>query len=88
MIAKHMFVKQTNTPRASLITKTTETLAAINQNLIILGITLRRIIRNPPYSEIFSSEYGFRVIMRINNLKRTQTMRHHKRLPPTSKIWV
>lgn len=30
MIAKHMLMKQANTPRAGFITKTTKTLATVN----------------------------------------------------------
>lgn len=30
MVAKHMFMKQANTPRAGFITKTTKTLTTIN----------------------------------------------------------
>ena len=71
MIAKHMFMKQANTPRAGFITKATKTLATINQNLIILGITLRRVVRNTPHSEVFSSKCGLRIKMRIDNLTRT-----------------
>ena len=30
MIAKHMFMKQTNTPRAGFVTKATKTLATVD----------------------------------------------------------